>query len=78
MVPSHHDLVSLGLLEHVEHILLVDRVDGFYADGGSALRHSEYVSNLDGEVIDDLAEHQPHDLEGHSCACVFQHFEECE
>lgn len=62
VVPSDDDLCSLGLLEHVEHVLLVDWIHRFNRDGGSALGHGEDVDYLDGVVIDDLADEEAHDL----------------
>ena len=78
VVPAHHHLASAGLLEHVEHLGLVDRIDGLDADGRAGLRHAEDVDAVDGVVVDELAEHQAHDLHGHPGPAVLEHLEQGE
>lgn len=78
MVPADDDLRAAGLLEHVEHLGLEDGVDGLDGDAGAALRHGEHVDDLDGVVVDKLAQHEPHDLHGHAGAAVLEHLEQRE
>jgi len=55
-----------GLLEHVKHVCLEDVVNGLDADPSPALRHGEDVDDPYGVVVDELAEHEAHDLHGHA------------
>ena len=76
VVPPHNHLGPLGLLEHVEHVLLVDRVHRFHADWRAWLRHCEHVHYSDGVVVDHLPDQQPHHFQGHPCSRVLQHFQQ--
>ena len=76
VVPPHDHLPPPGLLEHVEHLGLVDRVDGLDADRRAGLGHAEHVDAVDGVVVDELAEHEAHDLHGDAGPAVLEHLEE--
>mmetsp|Transcript_27721 Transcript_27721/g.65035 ORF Transcript_27721/g.65035 Transcript_27721/m.65035 type:complete len:332 (+) Transcript_27721:223-1218(+) len=78
VVPTHDHLTSARLLQHVQHLGLVDRIDGLDADGRSRLRHAEHVDAVDGVVVDELAEHEAHDLHGDAGPAVLEHLEEGE
>ena len=78
MVPPDNIFGSLSLLEQVEHVLLVGRVEGFDRNQVPALRHGEHVHHLDGVVVDDFPQHQAHDFDGHSGSAMLEHFEEGE
>ena len=75
MVPADTDLVSSDLLHHFHEVGLVNRVNRFYTNGGSCLRHGENIDNCDSVVIMDLSHHQAHHLEGDSCTGVLQHLQ---
>jgi hypothetical protein len=64
------------LPQHVHHLHLEHGVDGLDADTGSALGHGEDVHHADCELIDELPQHQAHDLHGNACAAVPEHLEE--
>ena len=72
MTPGPTDLrstsaaIPAGLLEHVEHVGLEDVVDGLDADPCPALRHGEDVDHPDRVVVDELAEHEAHNLHRHA------------
>mmetsp|Transcript_31889 Transcript_31889/g.93710 ORF Transcript_31889/g.93710 Transcript_31889/m.93710 type:complete len:331 (+) Transcript_31889:2125-3117(+) len=78
VVPTHHHLTAAGLLQHVEHLGLVDGIDGLDADAGARLGHAEHVDAVDGVVVDELAEHEAHDLHGDAGPAVLEHLEEGE
>lgn len=60
------ETLPAGLLEHVKHVCLENVVDGLDADPSPALRHGEDVDDPDGVVIDELPEHEAHNLHGHA------------
>lgn len=66
------------LPKHVHHAHLEDRVDGFDADSGSALRHGKDIHHSNGEVVNELAQHQAHDLHGNTSSAMSQHLEKGE
>lgn len=67
-----------SLAQHVHHLGLEHRVDSLNGDAGTGLWHGEDVHNLDGVVVDELAQHQTHDLHRNTSAAVAQHLEEGE
>lgn len=66
------------LSEHVHHLHLKYRVDGFDTNAGAALRHRKHVYYPDCEVINKLPQHQTHDFHGNTSAAVAEHLEEGE
>lgn len=78
VIPADDDLWAAGLFEHVKHLGLEDWVDGLDGDARSALRHGEDVDDLDCVIVDEFAEHEPHDLHGDSGAAVLEHLEQRE
>ena len=76
MVPTDCNLISADLLHHLHELLLVHSVNGLNTDGGSSLGHGEYINHCNGIVIDYIADHQAHDLEGDACPCVLEHFDQ--
>lgn len=65
-----------SLPQHVHHLGLEDGIDSLDGDTGTRLWHGENVHDLDGVVVDELAEHQTHDLHWNTGAAVTQHLEE--
>ena len=59
MVPADDHFRSTGLLEHVEHFRLKDRIDSFDANTRTRLWHSEHVGDAHSVIIDEFTEHQP-------------------
>ena len=78
VVPAHHHLPPAGLLEHVEHLGLVDGIDGLDAHRRTRLGHAEHIHTIDGVVVDELAEHEAHDLHGDAGPAVLEHLEQGE
>lgn len=70
VVPPHYVFVPLGLLKHVEHVLLIHWIHRLDRHQVAALGHGEYVHDLDGVLVDCLPEHQAHDFEGHTGSAV--------
>jgi hypothetical protein len=47
VVPAHHHLRPVGLLQHLEHVGLEHGIHGLYGHTRPGLRHREDVHNLD-------------------------------
>lgn len=58
------------LPQHLHHLGLENRVYGFDANACSALRHGEDVHDANGEVVDEVTEHETHDFHGDTGATV--------
>lgn len=50
-------------------------IDRFDSDRCPRLRHGEYVDYLHGVLVDEFAQHQPHDFHWYASTTVFKHLE---
>lgn len=78
VVPAHDHFGAPRLLEHVKHLGLEDRVDSFHTHPSAALRHRKHVDNAHSVVVDEIAQHQPHDLHRHARSPVLEHLQQSE
>ena len=78
MIPADHVLLATHLLHLFHELLLEDRVDRLDGDCGTHLRHGEDINHRDGVLVHDLAHHEAHNLERHTCATMLHHLEERE
>mmetsp|Transcript_40664 Transcript_40664/g.68091 ORF Transcript_40664/g.68091 Transcript_40664/m.68091 type:complete len:296 (-) Transcript_40664:132-1019(-) len=78
VIPPYNHLGPPGLLEHVQHLGLEDRIDCLNANTGSALGHREDVRDSDGVVVNKLPQHQPHHLHRYTSTTVLEHLQERE
>lgn len=75
MIPAYNSLTPLCLREHFDHLLLINRVDGFDTDVISALGKTKYIYDLNGIIIDELAQHEPHHFHRYPRTAMLQHFQ---
>jgi len=76
VIPTDTDLVPPDLLHHLHHVLLINWIDSLNRDCGAHLGHREDINHMNGVVIVDLADHESHNFEGHTCRAVLHHFQQ--
>jgi len=74
VVPANTDLGATNLFQHFHHLLLVDGVNRFNADGGRDSRHREDVFDLYLEIVDEFSNHDAHHFKRNTSLAVLDHF----
>lgn len=71
MVPSDDLFRTTCLLQHVEHHLLEDVVDGLDRDSRTRLWHGEDIGDLHSVLVNELSEHETHNFHRYTGTAVF-------
>lgn len=73
VVPTDAYLFPSYDTQHFKHLLLVDRVDCFYAYCGGKLGHRKNIDDLDSILINEFTDHDTHNFKRHACSAVLEH-----
>jgi hypothetical protein len=64
------------LPQHVHHLCLKHRIHSLNGHTCTGLRHGEDINHAHCVVVDELAEHETHDLHRYACTAVPQHLQQ--